>query len=883
MKRIFSLVLTLALILSAFAISPVSYADDSYSDKAIEVVAKLGLMESELTLNPDAEITRGDLVESVLNLCGQPSDSSESVFVDLTSEHPNFDVIMTAYNMGFVAGFGDGTVRPDDTATVSQAMKLIYYALGYKEFLAQTSSPAMAVERANVGTFGDTNSSKILTSGKLADLLLQAGDSYPLEAQQITKDGNATFKYYNAKETVLERYYDISRVEGIVTSAGGMNLGEVFYNSDWIVIGDTVLKKDSISADNFFGQRVVSYYKQYHDDKDKRLVCLYSYNNTVHEISAESYDGYADGKFYYEVGDMEYEDIDVSFSSADMFVNNVPVANPNEDYFDIESGKITLIDNNKDKKIDVIIVVEYETYVVEYSNSSLNAIFGKYNDQALLLDEYANVSMVAENGDVVLVEELSENDVLSVVKAEDKSSISIVYAFTELRGTIEETRETNGILYVTIDGKEYRVTDDCYYYEGTFLTTGREGLFPLNAAGEISTFVAIGDLARFGYIIQTKQTPGLVSTVMSKILDQNGEVVVYEYGKNVKIDGTVRNSVDATQLLNGVLVSYTVNNGVVKTVDTPFKKVSTVSGKDTIVTYEGLGEEESYFNSLQLYYDGIELDEKLKYKGTSGILGGKIALDQTAPIFIIPQGDSISDDDYKVYTTGQYLSHDAEYTLAAYKMQDKSLISSAALYYTTVTGSNEQVINDTTPMFVETARRILDANGDPVTKIVGYRGSTKMEVYLTDDLEKEINHTIVGGDLIKISYTTERYIKGIEILYSYKERAMKTAANPSAGLTDIFRVMNANVYKRVDNMIISTTQDLVPGTNYEGVALQNEEIRNISTYTVLKYDERTETISKGVASDLIPYESTGSVCSEIIVYDRYGDPRLIYIFNDTQN
>ena len=391
---------------------------------------------------------------------------------------------MTAHRLGFVSGFGDGTVRPDEVATVSQAMKLIYYALGYKEFLAQTNNPALAVERACVGSLGDTNSSAVLTTGKLADLMVQAGESYPLDAQQITEEGDVSFKYFNAKETVLERYYDISRVEGVVTSAGGMNLNDANYNADWIVIAGTVLKKDQISADNFFGQRVVAYYKQYSDVKDKRLVCLYSYNNNVTVITPEIYDGYTDGKVYYEVGDMEYDDIEVSFSSADMFANNVPVANPDESYFDINSGKITLIDNNLDKKIDVIIVVEYETYVVNSVNVSLDAIFGKYNDKALILSDYKNVSMVSEKGEVVLIEELSSNDVLSVVKAADNSSISLVYALTELRGTITETREANGRLYITIDGKEYRVTDDCQKFEGTLLTAGRKGIFPLNVSSK---------------------------------------------------------------------------------------------------------------------------------------------------------------------------------------------------------------------------------------------------------------------------------------------------------------------------------------------------------------------------------------------------------------
>ena len=884
MKRIFSLVLTLSLVLASFCISPVSYADESYSDKAIEVVAKLGLMESGLTISPDVEITRGTLIESVLNLCGVKAEPAESVFSDLGDDHPNFEAIMTAYSMGFVSGFGDGTVRPDDVATVSQAMKLIYYALGYKEFLAQTSSPAMAVERANVGTLGDTNSAKILTSGKLASLMVEAGDSYPLEAKRITNEGDVNFKYYNATETVLERFYDIVRVEGVVTSAGGMNLlSGQSYNSDWIVIGDTLLRKDRVSADAFFGQRVVAYYRQHKDILDKRLVCLYSYNNTVHEISAEAYDGYSEGKFWYEIGETEYEDIDVSFSSVDMFVNNVKVANPNERYFDINSGKITLIDNNKDRKIDVIIVVEYETYVVNYVNAELNTIFGKYNDKGLLLDEYQEVNMVAENGDVMLIEELSSNDVLSVIKAADKSSISIVYALTELRGVIEETREaTNGKFYVTIDGKEYRVTDDCYNHEGTLLTTGREGLFPLNASGEVATFRSFGEVARFGYFIQTKQTPGMVSTVMSKILDQSGEIVVYEYDRNVKIDGKVRNSVDATQILDRILVSYTVKDDKIKTVDTPFKTVKTGTGENVTVTYEGLGEDESHLNSLQIYFDGVESGEKLKYKSTSGILGFKIAIDNSAPLFSIPSDVNASDEDYRVGVASRILDHNEEYNIVAYKMQDRTMIADVAMIY----DADVEMPEDIRPIFIESASRVLDENGDPVTRIIGYQDRNKLELTMPDDVRtsKLPTHTLRGGDLVRATFDTEKVITDIQLVYSYADRAMADG-NPFKGFASSsnFYVVNANVYKRVDEMMIFTTQELVPGTNYEGVELEGEQIRNLSTYTLLKYDERTKTISTAIPNDIVPFEDTGSVCSEIIIHDRQEDPRIIYIYNNPKD
>lgn len=250
MKKLLLLLLTFSLVLSSFALSPVAAADDDNSDKAIEVAVALGLMNGAFAADPGAEMTRGDLIEVVLRLCGVTSAGGAPVFTDLDETHVHYNSIMTAYNMGIVSGFGDGTVRPDDPAQVSHAMKLIYYALGYKEFIEETNNPAMAVSRAKVGKNGDINSTAILTAGKLATLMVEAGESYPLDVQAITRaDGGASYEYYNADQTALERYYKISKIEGIVTCAGGMNLESgTRYDSDRIVIDGMVLKKDRVNA-----------------------------------------------------------------------------------------------------------------------------------------------------------------------------------------------------------------------------------------------------------------------------------------------------------------------------------------------------------------------------------------------------------------------------------------------------------------------------------------------------------------------------------------------------------------------------------------------------------------------------------------------------------
>ena len=884
MKKILALITTLSLVLSSFCISSVSAHSDSYLGNATEVAAALGLMDRALALDPDAEITRGDLIETVLKLCDTKPSGGSGVFTDLDETHVHHDAIMTAYDMGFVSGFGDGTVRPDDPALVSHAMKLVYYALGYKEFIQQTGNPALAASRAEVGSIGDTSSTAILTVAKLAELMVEAGEAYPLDVETIIKaDGGVSYEYHNANETTLERYYDISRVEGVVTCAGGMNLeGGTSYDSQWVVIDGTVLKKDRVSADAFFGQRAVAYYQSSEGLSGKHLVYIYPYENEVVQITSETYDGYENGKVYYEVGDMKYDDIDVSFSSVDMFVNNVMVPNPNESYFDINSGKITFINNDDNKDIDVIIVVEYETYVVDSVNTSLNTIIGKYNDQALLLDDYEDVSIVDETGEVIYLEELSGNDVLSVVKAADKSSISIVYAITELRGTIEQVEEKDGRMYVTIDGKAYRVTDDCKTYEGSVLTPGRKGIFPLNASGEISTFNETGDAARFGYVIQTRQTTGLNGTIMSKILDENGDIKIYNYNTNVKLDGVVCNSIKVLGRLNGVLVSYTASeDGIIKTVDTAFTTEATGKGASKQVTYVGLGAGESHLNSLQMYYDGYETDTVLRYKSSSGILGGKVALDTSAPIFVIPRGNNGSDEDYRVYPISQYMRGDKDYQIEAYKMTDRSLKADVAVTYEIITGSNQEVALDTQPVFVESTSKIINDNGETLTKIIGYEQGSKKIFYMEDKLAGEIGHALRGGDIVKMTYNSESYIKGIEILYSYADRAI-VGSNPSdESITAEFRIMNANVYRKEDSLIITTTQNLVAGTDYEGVELEYQEVRNASKYfTMLRYDEKTEKISTATAADLVAFEDTGSICSEVFIYDRYGDPFCIFIFND---
>jgi hypothetical protein len=110
--------------------------DDYWSKPAIEQLATLAILkgDAEGNFRPNNSITRAELMVIMSRL----SPEGEKVplatrFTDLTPSHWAYESIMPAVAAGLIAGYPDGTFRPDQTITRLEALAIIVRFAGLLE------------------------------------------------------------------------------------------------------------------------------------------------------------------------------------------------------------------------------------------------------------------------------------------------------------------------------------------------------------------------------------------------------------------------------------------------------------------------------------------------------------------------------------------------------------------------------------------------------------------------------------------------------------------------------------------------------------------------------------------------------------------------------
>jgi hypothetical protein len=78
------------------------------------------------TFRPDDCVTRGECVRTALNLFGLSETASDQVFRDVGPDNPYFGAISSAYHLGLIQGYPDGSFQPDAFITRQDAEVILY-------------------------------------------------------------------------------------------------------------------------------------------------------------------------------------------------------------------------------------------------------------------------------------------------------------------------------------------------------------------------------------------------------------------------------------------------------------------------------------------------------------------------------------------------------------------------------------------------------------------------------------------------------------------------------------------------------------------------------------------------------------------------------------
>lgn len=883
-KIIVAFMLSVALLVNTSAVFSADTAE-TFSDSInyVTAAARLGLIPKRLAENPSDEVSRGNAISAVVKLCGEDVSAAEDVgFSDINEKSVYYEAVCLAAGMGLVSGFSDNTIRIDEKISVSHTVRMILYALGYKQIINDGMNVGDALSQAGFCNAGEIYNEETLTVSRLAQLLIKGGESKLLLLTNIRSSGSdKNYNYELSENTLFEEKLDIYYASGIVTYCGGADLSlENTHGEDKTVIGGETYT-DTVTAENYIGCNVRAYYKSDSNSDEKDILYMYPKDNEILEIDAEDITGYSGGTLYYEVnGKRKSEPLKIS--SVDFIYNNGICMNPTEKNLKPEEGFVRIIDNDGDGITDVVVVDNYETVVVDSVSKKDGIIYGMYGNMSIDLDKYKNVKFVSETNEKYDIYELSKWDVLSVTRNDGYDNIKLVCAAGMADGSVDRIDYDGNDRMLVISGTAYKVTADFANHELAKMSLGDSGTFYLNTSGKIAAY-SESSAKNYGFMIKSAGVRDDASDdTAAKILTAGGSVQIFNYAKKVLFNGKSISRSKLAGISGNTLCIYELNDSnEIKSMETAggsYGFEDFAQGTSVIKVYDGYTKDAS----------GVpQQSETLTYKSNTSILGGQVSLASGAVIFEVPVGEDSDDKYYKAYKKDDYVSNDKEMCVQAYNSDSDAIAADAVVVYVQRGNYDATTVCDDTHVWViSKLYSDLDESGDERKKLELTDGKSRVTLFAEPDtLSQSIklngrNYALKKGDIIRCDYDENNNITACSVLYSAESDEMGTSNPSTTSFAASFRVELCYAYKISESLVITTTTDL---RNTETVAdestLENKQLRNLSGYGMVYYDSDKQKVSPGNSDLLKSYIRNKNECSKMFVFDRYGEAKTLVIYD----
>lgn len=212
LKRLLSLALTLAMMVGFFATSAsAAFKDqadiDTKHEEAVNMNVALNIINGydDGTFKPLGNVTRGEMakmVTIVMNRGTDPNLSTQATpsYTD-TASHWAHKYIEYCTDLGIVAGHGNGTFKPDDTVTATEAAKMLLVCLGFDANIEKFNGPTwltsinrVANERGLYEELKDIEANAPLTREHAAQMIYNALEATEVVYQYISSGDKTSAK-----------------------------------------------------------------------------------------------------------------------------------------------------------------------------------------------------------------------------------------------------------------------------------------------------------------------------------------------------------------------------------------------------------------------------------------------------------------------------------------------------------------------------------------------------------------------------------------------------------------------------------------------------------------------------------------------------------------
>ena len=732
--------------------------DTAQNREKIRHLARLGIVEGfeDETFRGNRKVSRGEFVKStvrLLNLAVTPP--ADIPFEDVPKAHGYFSYIGTAASHGILLGDGSGYFRPDDPISVSEAVKIIVEALGYK---------ALAVHKGGYpnGYFTTANELKLLagfpkegsiTRANLVNLMYQAMNTKMTVISSLVGE-DAIFA---REKTVLEQCFEIYKDIGIVYTDGHTSFEGGSAPGNMITINGKEYSADTYFPEIYIGNRVEFYYK------DGVILSAEKYRDTViTEIDKEDIEALSDTEVRFN---QEEKTKRISFSGGLTIIYNGSVLSSYSartlmpDY-----GVIRCMDWNGDGICEVLYIddaLQMKAGVV-----SDDTVTDADNPEFRLKIKGDSRYMVFQNGkqiemptaDSILTVFADRYTVKNGVKLPDTKALNVC--------RIEVSNKTiNGRIESVIkDEKKILINGVVYRYMPELeakLIPGLTLRFYVDFFGRICRAGDSDSFDNYVYFMGVSSPSGLHAPQF-KIFDQEKTDTVHLESR-VRINGSAATDIRAALQKAGLVDSS--GNSVPQLIKIKKNLEGKISSVNTAVAgtdFEpGIGSKDMQM----MFFRAAGAGYSFFY----------FMLEEGATIFEVPkEPETARDKDYKMCEVTD-LVHRRNYYVQAYNLNHMQVSNLIVVYKP---GAEQMGTSVSQPLSVLTGvKTALNEDGEEEPLFEYYQNGTPSTKFAAIEKVKALllNHS--PGDIVLLAFDNDEKIAGVQDIFLRKTGTMMKVGN----------------------------------------------------------------------------------------------------------
>lgn len=727
------------------------------AQRAYGVLQYAGIMpEGEFALAAGDFVSREEFAEYLARMFGANSARSEITINDVDKTTERGKAVYAAVSNGTMSVDSDFNFRPKDMISYNDMVKAGMKALGYD--MDNYWDDYMYVSRAGrLRLLDGVSGSDRISETSCVVFLFNL-----LHADTVTNIDNGRSVELQKGRTVLDAYFNMGYVKGIVTSnAYAQTDGQRTSSVDYIGIDGKIYRTKNPNIAGELGYKVIAYF----ENPDHSGDIVYFVRDTANKTITIDSDSLSDNCF--DGSSIKYEDSDGRQRTIRLKSNAAVIRNSNlvtTDYssaFNIDSGRITCVSYG-DSEYDVVIIEATENYKINSVDVSQRIIYTDSTDgdgKRISIDfdnkQYVRFTMLPYGQNVNEIN-LESGDMISVCASED-GQVIIGYLLGEtVTGKVESVYDKG----IRINGIKYEFDKNFGYDSRSLL--GAEGEFTLDIRGRICDFKRMDNMAKsIGYLYAIAEGRGLDEKIRLKIYTLDRKHLETTLADKVKFDGSSKSDAEAMAALctasggrlKGQLVMFETNG----------------SGQITVLTTVR-DSKESCEHENMLYK--VNPDGAYKWTYNMKVFDSKYAVSNNTYYIKVPKNDAdIFDESFygcQPFKNITWWNRDATHSevLGLYKFRDDTPYVDIIL----VESSGSATIQNTTEVtVVSSVSTEVDSEGKNVYAVHGYQRGNEVTAYIPKELYEQNGTELDIGDIFRFETDNKGYATAYRLVYDWSE------------------------------------------------------------------------------------------------------------------